>query len=122
MNRGEFWKAMQQFLKRQILGQKQPDFLAVYPRAPSRRFVSSVSTDSPRESIFSENSAFTRLPVTPKKKQPVAREFDEEEKEEQSGLPEALAHLSDTVTELAGALESVQRQKDARAEELQRAA
>ncbi|XP_019718179.1 sperm-associated antigen 5 [Hippocampus comes] len=81
-----------------------------------------VSTDSPRESIFSENSAFTRLPVTPKKKNPVAREFDEDEKEEQSGVPEVLAHLSDTVTELVGALESVQRQKDARAEELQHAA
>ncbi|XP_051939563.1 sperm-associated antigen 5 [Hippocampus zosterae] len=80
-----------------------------------------VSTDSRRESIFSENSAFTRLPVTPKKKQPVAREVDEEEKEEQSGVAEVLAHLSDMVTELVGALESVQRQKDARAEELQHA-
>ncbi|XP_049576261.1 sperm-associated antigen 5 [Syngnathus scovelli] len=77
-----------------------------------------VSTDSPRDSIFSKSSAFTRLPVTPKKKL-VSQESDDEEKREQSSLLEALAHLSNTVTELVGTLESVQRHKDARLEELQ---
>ncbi|XP_061129941.1 sperm-associated antigen 5 isoform X2 [Syngnathus typhle] len=77
-----------------------------------------VSTDSPRDSIFSKSSAFTRLPVTPKKKF-VSQESDDEEKREQSSLLEALAHLSNTVTELVGTLESVQRHKDARLKELQ---
>ncbi|XP_037109709.1 sperm-associated antigen 5 isoform X2 [Syngnathus acus] len=77
-----------------------------------------VSTDSPRDSIFSKSSAFTRLPVTPKKKF-VSQESEDEEKREQSSLLEALAHLSNTVTELVGTLESAQRHKDARLEELQ---
>ncbi|XP_077427726.1 sperm-associated antigen 5 isoform X2 [Vanacampus margaritifer] len=77
-----------------------------------------VSMDMPRDSIFSKHSAFTRLPVNPKKDL-VAQEIDDGEEEEVSNLLEVLAHLTNMATELVCTIKSVQRHKDAQAEELQ---
>ncbi|XP_061888924.1 sperm-associated antigen 5 isoform X2 [Entelurus aequoreus] len=78
--------------------------------------VAADSPESPSQAIFSGKSAFTRVGVTPKKKE----EFEPEEEEQQSSALELLAHLSNTITELVSTLETVQQHKDARVEELQR--
>ncbi|XP_077451023.1 uncharacterized protein LOC144070343 isoform X2 [Stigmatopora argus] len=77
-----------------------------------------VSVDSPSDAMFSKNSAFTRLPVTPKSK--LAEGVSEDREEGRSSLLEPLALLSNTVTELVGALKALQRLKDDRLDELQR--
>ncbi|XP_077574199.1 sperm-associated antigen 5 [Stigmatopora nigra] len=76
-----------------------------------------VSVDSTRESIFSKNSAFTRIPVTPKSK--MAEGVSEDKEEERRNLSEPLALLSNTVTELVGVVKALQRHKDERLDELQ---
>ncbi|XP_077460938.1 sperm-associated antigen 5 [Stigmatopora argus] len=77
-----------------------------------------VSVDSPSDAMFSKNSAFTRLPVTPKSK--LAEGVSEDREEGRSSLLEPLALLSNTVTELVAALKALQRLKDDRLDELQR--
>ncbi|XP_061737007.1 sperm-associated antigen 5 [Nerophis ophidion] len=77
--------------------------------------VAADSPESPSEAVFSGKSAFTRVGVTPKKKE----EFEPEEEEQQSSALELLAHLSNTITELVSTLKTVQQCKDARVEELQ---
>ncbi|XP_061778920.1 sperm-associated antigen 5 [Nerophis lumbriciformis] len=77
--------------------------------------VAADSPESPSEAVFSGKSAFTRVGVTPKKKE----EFEPEEEEQQSSALELLAHLSNTITELVSTLKTVQQHKDARVEELQ---
>ncbi|XP_061684598.1 sperm-associated antigen 5 [Syngnathoides biaculeatus] len=85
-----------------------------------------VAVDLPRESIFSEKSAFTRLPVI-RKNDFAVEEFEAKKKEaeeggEQAGVLDQLAHLSKTVTEIVSTLKSLRRHKDAREEELKRTA
>nr|XP_057922752.1 sperm-associated antigen 5 [Doryrhamphus excisus]XP_057922761.1 sperm-associated antigen 5 [Doryrhamphus excisus] len=80
-----------------------------------------VTADSPQsrgEAVFREKSAFTRVGVTPKKKEPEPEE-DQGEDEQHSSALELLAHLSNTITELVTTLEAVQQDKDTRAQELQ---
>ncbi|XP_024859870.1 sperm-associated antigen 5 isoform X2 [Kryptolebias marmoratus] len=87
---------------------------------------SSAASDPPEpqgDTLFSESSAFTCIAALTPGRNPgveVEEEVVEEEEERQSGggVAELLAGLSSTVSELAGALESVRRHKDAQLQEL----